>query len=60
MAYLSCPHLSYPILHTSCQTIGRKIAPHHKLFIVTFPVPFVDKLIAHHFIIATVFWAHKQ
>jgi hypothetical protein len=38
----------------------QKLAPHHKLFIVALPVPFVDKLIAHHFIIATVFWVHKQ
>jgi hypothetical protein len=40
----------------------QKLAPHYKLFIITFPVPFVDKLITPSFviIIAAVFWAHKQ
>jgi hypothetical protein len=38
----------------------QKLTSYYKLFIVTLPVPFVDKLIAHHFIIATVFWVHKQ
>jgi hypothetical protein len=53
--------LPYPILHTSFQTYLSAAKTHsYKLFIVTLPVPFVDKLIAHHFIIATVFWVHKQ
>jgi len=34
----------------------------YKFFIVTLPVPFVDKLITPSFviIIAAVFWVHKQ
>ena len=39
-----------------------KLVPHYKLFIVTLPVPFVDKLITPSFviIIAAVFCTHKQ
>jgi type II secretory pathway component PulF len=42
----------------------QKLTPYYKLFIITLPVPFVDKLITPSFaiIIAAVFffWAHKQ
>jgi len=61
--HISCPHLSYPILHTSCQTYLLAVKTHScKLFIVNFPVPFVDKLITPSFsiIIAAVFWVNKQ
>jgi hypothetical protein len=55
--------LPYPILHTNCQTYLSAAKTHsYKFFIVTLPVPFVDKLITPSFaiIIAAVFWVHKQ
>jgi len=50
---------SYQLSNISIQ---QKLTPYYKLFIVTLPVPFVDKLITPSFviIIAAAFWVHKQ